>query len=59
MPELRIRIAEEGDAVTAGIVLDGITSVRITFLTDQLFRLDDDAAEEAGLVLMLGDELRG
>ena len=59
MTELGVGIAKESDAVTAGIVFDGITPVRITFLTDQLFGFDDDAAKEAGLVLMLGDELRG
>ena len=59
MRELGVSIAEEGDSVTTGVVFNRISSVRITFLADTLLRFDDDAAEQTGLILMLGDEFRG
>ena len=59
MGELRIGAAEERELVRTGIVGDDVAAVGVTFLTDALLRRRDDTADEADLVLMLGEELRG
>ena len=58
MGELRVGVTEEHELIRAGVVFDGVTAVGVTFLRTQLLRFYDESADEAGLVLMRGKELR-
>ena len=55
--EIGVGLTKECKIITAGIVLQHVPTVGISFLTDALFGIGDQTSDEARLVLMRCDEL--